>query len=111
MLKIRPQQLAAFERQAEAAFVSRTLEYLREQHHSQSVRLPDTTSNLKDIPTEKLQLLVSAQIARGRSYGMSWESNLTAFVVLSFITAPNFDAHPLVSRVLKDDKVAPDERR
>jgi hypothetical protein len=41
---------------------------------------------------------------------MTWESSLMAFVAIMFVAAPNFDQHPLIGRVLKDEAVAPDAR-
>jgi hypothetical protein len=54
--------------------------------------------------------MVRNGIARARRYGMNWESSLTAFVVLMFVAAPNFDEHPLIQRILRDDGAAPNER-
>lgn len=110
MLKIRPEQLDAFEEVTEAAFERRVAAYLREQHGEEPVKLAAGEVALKGLDEETLLRLVRQGVARARAYGMSWESTITAFVVLMFTVAPNFDAHPLIRRALRDASVEPDLR-
>lgn len=115
MLKIRPAQIKAFTPAAEAAFERRVAVYLREEHAEEVVTLPaggDEVAELvvRDLDDETLLKMVRAGIARARSYGMTWESTITAFVVLMFAVAPNFDSHPLIRRVLEDTEVKPELR-
>src|SRR6185503_14510257 len=110
MLIIRPEQFEVFQPVAEAAFLRRVVEHLREKHSNVVVQLPNEVLLIKQMSDERLDPLVRNGIARARKYGMDWESTVTAFVVLMFVAAPNFDAHPLVQRVLKDERVAPDSR-
>lgn len=99
-LIIRKEQMEAFEPQAEAAFVDRVVMHLREEHAEAVGRLPD----------DVLQEMINNGLARGRKYGLSWESSLTAFVALMFEIAPNFDEHPRIQQVLRDESVPPDSR-
>jgi hypothetical protein len=115
MLIIRPEQLEVFRPVAEAAFERRVIEYLRENHADEVVVLPAGEREKKEIEVkglddETLNKLVRTGIDRARSYGMTWESSITAFVVLMFIVAPNFDEHPLIRRALRDGKVEPNLR-
>jgi hypothetical protein len=110
MLTIRPEQFEAFNAVAEAAFIRRVAGHIRAKHSDVIVELPDATLPVKQITDELLLEIVRRGIERARSYGMRWESSLTAFVVLMFVTAPNFDDHPLLQRVLKDESLAADSR-
>lgn len=110
MLKIRRQQLDAFTPIADAAFERRLMSYLRENHPDVVVQLPTGHVLLRQIPEETLSKLVHNGIARARGYGMSWESTLSAFVVLMFVAAPNFDEHLHVQRILRDESIVPNAR-
>lgn len=110
MLKIRSEQFEVFQPVAEAAFVRRIVEYLREHHSDTVVQLPNEVILVKQISDERLQAMVRNAVTRARSYGMDWESTVTAFVVLMFVAAPNFDRHPLIERVLRDERASANSR-
>lgn len=105
MLIIRPDQFEVFQPVAEAAFVRRVVEHLREDHAETVIQLPNEVVLVKQISDERFHEMVRNGIARARRYGIDWESAVTAFVVLMFVAAPNFDKHPLIQRVLKDERV------
>ena len=110
MLKIRAEQIQAFQEEAEISFVRRLVEYLQQRHGNVIVQLPQGPAIVKQVPNEALHEMARNGIARAREYGMNWESSLAAFVVLMFISAPNFDEHPTVRRVLQDKGIAPESR-
>ena len=110
MLKIRAEQFEVFQPVAEAAFVRRIVEHLRKHHADTMVQLPNEVRLVKQISDERLLRMAKEGISRARGYGMDWESAVTAFVVLMFIAAPNFDEHPLIQRVLKDERVPANSR-
>jgi hypothetical protein len=110
MLIIRPEQFDAFRDVAEQSFVSEVAAYLREKHADALVRLADGAYTVKQIPDETLREMVVNGIARARAYGMKWKSSLQAFVVTMFAAAPNFDEHPIIQRVLNDEKIEADQR-
>ncbi|MET0649847.1 MAG: hypothetical protein ABW208_24825 [Pyrinomonadaceae bacterium] len=110
MLTIRPEQLEAFSPLAEAAFARRVVEYLRENHADEPVTLAAGELPVKDVDDATLFRLVRGGIERAGSYGMTWESTITAFVVIMFTVAPNFDEHPLIRRALTDARFEPNER-
>ena len=110
MLKIRPEQMAAFQAVAETAFIKRVAAYLREGHAEAEIRLPSGSFQLGQIPDETLIAMVKRGVAKAREYGMRQESALSAYVVLMVETAPNFDAHPLIRHLLKDEQTPPDGR-
>jgi hypothetical protein len=110
MLKIRPEQMKVFQPVAEAAFAREIVEELREEHADTVVHLPTGTFAIEQIADDALLELVKTGIARAREYGITWECTLAAFVVLMFVVAPNFDQHPLIQRVLRDESVGPDSR-
>jgi hypothetical protein len=108
MLKIRSEQMAAFKPVAEDGFVRRVAEHVRVRHPRAVVRLPERQTVVARLEDETLRALVRGGVARARRYGLEAESALAAFVVTMFLTAPNFDEHPLIRRVLADDKIPPD---
>lgn len=110
MLIIRPEQFEVFQPVAEAAFVRRIVELLREDHSDVVIQFPNEVVLVKQLSDERLYSMVRVGIARAREYGMDWESSVTAFVVLMIVAAPNFDKHPLVQRVLKDERVEANSR-
>ena len=110
MLKIRSGQIEAFNPVAEADFVRRVAEHVRARHPRAAVRLPGRLTVAGRLEDATLLALVRGGVARARRYGVEAESALAAFVVTMFLTAPNFDEHPLIRRVLADDKITPDRK-
>jgi hypothetical protein len=110
MLTLRREQFSAFDHVAEAAFIRRVVEYLGEEHSDALVKTREAELTLGELPGADLREMVRRGVERARAYGLTWESSLTAFVVLTFVVAPNFDGHPLIKRVLQDDDVEPDLR-
>jgi hypothetical protein len=110
MLTIRPTQIEAFRPTAESAFLREVVEYVRQEHDDQIIHLPGGSFTVNQLPPDILREMVCHGIERARSYGMTWESSITSFVVLMFVAAPSFDEHPIIARVLKDDTVEPDLR-
>ncbi len=94
MLKIKSEQIRLFQPDAEAAFVGRVMDYLKENHAETDVHLSDGTTRVAELPDAILRKLVRGGLKRGRDYRIEWKSTLLSFVVLLFIAAPNFDAHP-----------------
>jgi hypothetical protein len=110
MLKIRPEQSEAFRPVAEAAFVAEVVDYLRKTRPQEVVRLPGGPTTIAEIPDEILSAMVRGGIARAREYGITSSSTLAGFVSLMFISAPNFDDHPLLKRALLDNETDPNSR-
>ncbi len=110
MLKIRSQQFEVFKPVADEAFARRVAEYLQQKHPNAAVRLPKGLSVVRRLPEKTLLEMIRGGVGRARKYDMTFESTLTAYVVVMFLAAPNFDAHPLIRRALTDEKVAPDSR-
>lgn len=109
-VKVRPEQMQAFQPVADAGFARRLKEYLRSAHPDLNVRIPSGATSINRIPDAVLTRMVQTGIEQGRRYGFTWESNLAAFVVIMFVAAPNFDQHPLIQRALRDDDAPPDTR-
>ena len=57
-----------------------------------------------------LHKLTQTAVARARSHGIAWESRISAFAVLMFVVAPNFEDVPAIKRVLTDEYVPADGR-
>jgi hypothetical protein len=110
MLTIRSKQLRAFQPAAEAAFIDRVAKHIRDNHSDAEVGLPSGKTVVERLPDRVLRKMVESGVASARRYGISWESTLTAFVVLMFVVAPNFDKHPILQRVLSDREIPPDSR-
>lgn len=97
MFKIKSEQIRLFQPDAEEAFVARVMDYLRENHGEETVQLPNEKTTVGKISDQTLREMVGGGIRRGREYRIEWKSTLLSFVVLLFISAPNFDEHPKVS--------------
>jgi hypothetical protein len=110
MLIIRAEQFEVFQPVAEAAFVRRVVEHLREHHPDVVVQLPNEVILIKQTSDDRLYKMVRNAVNLARDYGIDWESTVTAFVVLMFVAAPNFDKHPLIQRVLRDERVDANSR-
>jgi hypothetical protein len=110
MLKIRREQFDVFQSVAEINFQKRLVDYLRVNHSDAVVHLSTGRMPVSQIPEEILNQMVRGGIARARSYGMSWESSLSVFVVLMFVAAPNFNDSPSIQSVLLEEKLTPNER-
>ena len=95
---------------ADAAFVARLEEHLREDYAETVVRYSGGESAVKSLPDALLSKMVRAGLRRGRAHGLKNESDLAAFVALMFAAAPNFDEHPLLRRILTDDATEPAKR-
>lgn len=95
---------------ADAAFAARIAEQLRRKHGSRVVRLVTGFVFVSEISDVELGAMIRSGFRRARAYGLTWETNLSAFVYLMFAVAPNFDSHPLVRHLLSDPSVAPDSR-
>jgi hypothetical protein len=110
MLKIRPEQYAVFQPVAEAAFVADVVDHLRNTRPDEVVRLPGGETTIAELPDGILSDMARGGIARARAYGITWSSNLLAFVTMMFDYAPNFDDHPPLKKVLLDDDTEPNGR-
>ncbi len=100
MLEIRKEQEDAFLLHDEEAFISFIIEHLREEHYDY----------VSDMPDSMLHEMVSNGLARARSHGFTSPEDLTAFVALMFVMAPNFDEHPVLQKIL-DDRTIPEDQR
>src|SRR5262249_52407035 len=100
MLQLRKQQLDSCTRGAELQFEKAVMAHLRENHASDVSGLPDDT----------LHKRVRFGIARARTYGLTFQNNLTAFVAHMFEIAPDCDEQPAIHAVLCDEAAQPDTR-
>ena len=110
MFKIRSEQIRLFQPDAEEAFVRRVMSYVRERHGNRSVNLPDGAVIISGLSEETLREMVEGGIARARAYGITWKSSLMSYVMLMFLTAPNFDEHRAVAEFLTNEEIEPDRR-
>jgi hypothetical protein len=110
MLKIRPSQLKAFQHVADSALEEEIVRHLREEHPYATARIFEGEFAVVDLPPETLRGMVKTGVARARSYGLTWESSIKSFIVLMFVTAPSFDGHPIIRRILQDEHTPPDDR-
>jgi len=99
MMRIRVEQMRAFERAAEERFVDRLVQHLREHHGQATVKLPGEIQQLENLSELTLKDLVRRGVARARAFGLTWESTITGFVAIMFEVAPNFDRTPVAQAV------------
>lgn len=110
MLKIRAEQMQAFQVAADAAFIKKLVKHLREKHGDTGVQLPTGTFLVFELSEETLEAMVRSGFERARRYGFASEADLAGFVAVMLETAPNFDDHPLLQRGLKDERVKLEDR-
>jgi hypothetical protein len=110
MLKIRPEQYEVFKPVAEEVFTREIVAYLRKAYADRVVKLPNGPTTIEGLSEEKLRLMVKGGITRARRYDLTGKASLITFVVIMFLTAPNFDEHPLIKHVLTSQSVPPDAR-
>lgn len=99
-LQIGQEQMDAFGPEAERSFEAKLVKHLRKEHAAVTRSLPD----------ELLLDMARGGVARARSYGIAWESNLMAYVGLMFEMAPNFDEHPRIRGVMASANVDPETK-
>lgn len=100
MLIIRKRQMEVFKKAGEKNFVAELAQTVRENH----------AEAVEDSSDEELKEYVRVGIARARGHGLVSEEAITAFVRLMFDIAPNFDEQTNIARMLKDERVEPDDR-
>lgn len=112
MFKIRSEQIKTFQPDAENAFVERVMNYLLENNGDVFVQLPDEEKPhaVRQLDKKTLREMVKGGIAEARGFGIEWKSNLIQFVVLMFLTAPNFSEYQIAGEMLSSDKFLPDLR-
>jgi hypothetical protein len=89
-----------FQQQAEINFVHYVAKKLHNNH----------AEAVKDVPENKLYKRIEYGIRRAREYGLTWKKNLSTFVTLMFLIAPEFDRSPAFLRYLTAENVPPNER-
>jgi len=67
-------------------------------------------AKVENMTEQDLQACVAEGIAKARSYSLTWESAIADFVGLMFDVAPTFDQHPDVYRILRDERISPNQR-
>ena len=92
--------MEVFRKAGEKKFVDELAQTVRENH----------AEAVEDVSDEELKEYVTVGIARARSHGLTFEDSITAFVRLMFDIAPNFDEQTNIARMLKDERLEPDDR-
>jgi hypothetical protein len=104
MIAIRSDQMNAFEKEAMDKFVARAIAHLRRS-------LAELTKGQSD---EALGLRVRSSVERARSYGLTTEQEVIAFLDTSFLLGDeSFDsnpAHAWAAELLIDDEYTPREK-
>ena len=98
--RLRPEQLAIFQAEAEQDFVNRLAWHLKENH----------ARAIEGLDDQVLEERIRAGLKRARRYEISEEATLASFVGLMFEFAPNFDEHPRMQAILMDRRIPPDDR-
>ena len=110
MLIIRREQFEVFKPIAEEVFITSVVEYVRTAHGVRTILLPDGVTTIDAIPETTLRAMVKGGIEEARNYDLTSKSAIISYVVLMFLTAPNFDQHPLIQHTLLDEKIDPNLR-
>lgn len=107
---IRAEQMSVFQTAAEENFERKLAAHLLANYGAAVVHLPETDSAVGELSEETLHSLVKISIERARSYGLTFESSISAFSAIMFETAPNFDKHNLSNLCLNDENITPNDR-
>jgi multimeric flavodoxin WrbA len=91
--------MQAFQPLAEKTMVERLLIFLRTSHAPAVAHLLDDT----------LRRRIRGAVAKGRSYGFTWETALMGFLIFMFEVGPNFDAYPTFKSALEETREIADE--
>jgi ElaB/YqjD/DUF883 family membrane-anchored ribosome-binding protein len=102
MFKIRPEHIRTFQPQAEAAFTRAVMEYVRKTHADAIVKLPGGERAIGKLSANVLRKMVEGGIAQSRRHGLDLKSAMISFVTTMFLTAPNFDEHPVAKQILSE---------
>ena len=102
MFKIRPEHIRTFQPNAEAAFTRAVMEYIRKTHADAIVKLPTGERTIGELSANVLRKMVEGGIAQSRGHNINLKSEMISFVTTMFLTAPNFDEHPVAKRVLAE---------
>lgn len=97
---IRQQQLDNFILSDENKFVRSLMQHIREENPE---RVPGYPDNL-------LEEMVRVGIKRAKSHGFKQAENLSAFVVVMFEVAPNFDEQTEIKKFLNDRRTPVEQR-
>ncbi len=106
---IRPEHVLALTPLIEKDFAARLADELKSLHGEAVVWFDGQVKLVRTLPKAVIERLALAGIGRARKHGLSSQESLSAFIVLMFEIAPNFDEDP-AARTL-DDQVVPPERR
>jgi hypothetical protein len=101
MLTIRKVQLQALNRYVDQAFEERLLRRLQEKHADRMARL--ASSETAGDATDAAATFVHEAVTKARGYHLESAPDLTAFVELTLLLGPDFEARPefaWMSRVL-----------
>jgi hypothetical protein len=107
MFKIRPEHIRTFQPQAEAAFTRGVVEYIRKTHSEAIVNLPNGEKAIGELSANVLRKMVEGGIAQSRRHGLDLKSAMISFVTTMFLTAPNFDEHPVAKQILAKSLSSP----
>lgn len=102
MFKIRPEHIRTFQPTAEAAFARQTMDYIRTAHGDAILKLATGQTTVGDLNANVLRKMVEGGIAQAREHGINLKSEMISFVTTQFLTAPNFDEHPVAKQVLSE---------
>jgi hypothetical protein len=101
MLQIRAAQMNAFTKATGDQTIAALAEWLRENH-------PGAVAGLTPVQVrERVQM----GLARAAVHGITLATGgVLPFVTFMFLSAPNFDDHPLARRTFEDSTIPPAER-
>jgi hypothetical protein len=99
-LRIRRQQIEAFQHELDRRLAPQIADYLRE-HHARCIL---------GIAEPTLDARILRGIARARAHGLSTDAALAWFVALTFEVAPGFDRQPAIRAALRDASVRDEDR-
>jgi hypothetical protein len=98
--ELRPEHVKAFEPMVEAEFATQLMQYIRERHGP----------TLDGVSDDVLLRRVTFGLSRARSFGLSIEADLAAFVGLMFAISPTFYLQSRMNRILTRNDLDADRR-
>ena len=110
MFVINREKMKVLNECSEVQMNTRLVNYLSKNHPEQLVRFGVDVVPIIAIEASLIEHLVRQSVKIARTYGFMTEDLLTAFTVLRFVSAPNFNCHPAIKLVLTNIRIPVSER-
>ncbi len=92
--------MEVFQQYLDQRLVGETMSYLR----------AEQPGSVMGVPEMVLRRRVERGLMRARQYGMRADTSIQALIGMMFEFGPHFDRHPVVAKLLRNERLQPDDR-